>query len=320
MSAPEFGRWTGASVHDVGQVVATAQEWGSAALAVAIVVKLLRVLLLAPLVAGTGLVLRMRGSARAARRPRSSRSSSPASSSLSLLRSLLPVPAPVLGAAQLLQSVLLGMALFGLGSGIRFRALAGTGSARPWRGSPPGRSSRSAALASASSDASDPDGVGIACAGNGLGSVASCRLRIPSRTATGSDVRVRFCPSPTGQPHVGLVRTALFNWAYARHTGGTLRVPHRGHRRRARQRGVLRADARRAPLDGHRLGRGHRRRRPGRPVPPVAARRDLPRRHRAAHAAGHLYESYVTAEEIEARNVAEGRDRASRATATASAT
>jgi glutamyl-tRNA synthetase len=43
----------------------------------------------------------------------------------------------------------------------------------------------------------------------------------PYSTATGSDVRVRFCPSPTGTPHVGLVRTALFNWAYARHTGGT---------------------------------------------------------------------------------------------------
>lgn len=37
-----------------------------------------------------------------------------------------------------------------------------------------------------------------------------------------TDVRVRFCPSPTGTPHVGLVRTALFNWAYARHTNGTL--------------------------------------------------------------------------------------------------
>ncbi|MFJ5227171.1 glutamate--tRNA ligase [Streptomyces sp. NPDC088400] len=35
-------------------------------------------------------------------------------------------------------------------------------------------------------------------------------------------VRVRFCPSPTGNPHVGLVRTALFNWAFARHTGGSL--------------------------------------------------------------------------------------------------
>ena len=36
-----------------------------------------------------------------------------------------------------------------------------------------------------------------------------------------SNVRVRFCPSPTGNPHVGMIRTALFNWAYARHTGGT---------------------------------------------------------------------------------------------------
>ncbi|WP_374985664.1 glutamate--tRNA ligase [Streptomyces fradiae] len=35
-------------------------------------------------------------------------------------------------------------------------------------------------------------------------------------------VRVRFCPSPTGNPHVGLVRTALFNWAFARHHGGTM--------------------------------------------------------------------------------------------------
>jgi glutamyl-tRNA synthetase len=34
-------------------------------------------------------------------------------------------------------------------------------------------------------------------------------------------IRVRFCPSPTGNPHVGLVRTALFNWAFARHHGGT---------------------------------------------------------------------------------------------------
>jgi glutamyl-tRNA synthetase len=36
-----------------------------------------------------------------------------------------------------------------------------------------------------------------------------------------SPVRVRFCPSPTGSPHVGLARTALFNWAFARHNHGT---------------------------------------------------------------------------------------------------
>jgi len=39
--------------------------------------------------------------------------------------------------------------------------------------------------------------------------------------APASPVRVRFCPSPTGAPHVGLARTALFNWAFARHHGGT---------------------------------------------------------------------------------------------------
>ena len=34
-------------------------------------------------------------------------------------------------------------------------------------------------------------------------------------------VRVRMAPSPTGSPHVGLARTALFNWAFARHHGGS---------------------------------------------------------------------------------------------------
>ena len=35
-------------------------------------------------------------------------------------------------------------------------------------------------------------------------------------------VRTRFAPSPTGSLHVGSARTALFNWAFARHEGGTL--------------------------------------------------------------------------------------------------
>jgi glutamyl-tRNA synthetase len=35
-----------------------------------------------------------------------------------------------------------------------------------------------------------------------------------------SQVRVRFAPSPTGFLHIGSARTALFNWLYARHTGG----------------------------------------------------------------------------------------------------
>src|SRR5690349_2795310 len=39
---------------------------------------------------------------------------------------------------------------------------------------------------------------------------------------TTPSVRTRFCPSPTGTPHVGLIRTMLFNWAFARHNGGTM--------------------------------------------------------------------------------------------------
>ncbi len=39
--------------------------------------------------------------------------------------------------------------------------------------------------------------------------------------STTSTVRVRFAPSPTGALHIGGVRTALFNWLFARHHGGT---------------------------------------------------------------------------------------------------
>ncbi len=37
-------------------------------------------------------------------------------------------------------------------------------------------------------------------------------------------IRVRFAPSPTGYPHIGNIRTALFNWLFARHSGGTFIV------------------------------------------------------------------------------------------------
>jgi uncharacterized integral membrane protein (TIGR00698 family) len=127
MSVDGFGRWAGAGVHDVGQVVATAQEWGGAALAVAIVVKLLRVLLLAPLVAGTGLVLRLRGKAEGAHKAPIVPLFVVGFVVAVALRSLLPLPPALLTAASVLQTVLLGMALFGLGTGIRFRELAGTG-------------------------------------------------------------------------------------------------------------------------------------------------------------------------------------------------
>ncbi|MDP2935739.1 MAG: glutamate--tRNA ligase [Dehalococcoidia bacterium] len=43
---------------------------------------------------------------------------------------------------------------------------------------------------------------------------------IGSITAGSGLVRVRYAPSPTGSPHVGNIRTALFNWLFARHHGG----------------------------------------------------------------------------------------------------
>ncbi len=50
---------------------------------------------------------------------------------------------------------------------------------------------------------------------------SSTHSTTPLSSTTGG-VRVRFAPSPTGYLHVGGARTALFNWLYARHVGGTL--------------------------------------------------------------------------------------------------
>ena len=41
---------------------------------------------------------------------------------------------------------------------------------------------------------------------------------------TTDNIRVRYAPSPTGAPHVGNIRTALFNWLFARHHGGKFLV------------------------------------------------------------------------------------------------
>ncbi|MDP3208427.1 MAG: putative sulfate exporter family transporter [Rhodoglobus sp.] len=124
LTPTQFGMWTGASVHDVGQVVATAQIAGATALAVAVVVKLTRVALLAPLVAITGAVLRRTNGAR------------PPIVPLFLLgflaavvaRTFLPLSSEFLTAASEVQFVLLGMALFGLGAAIRVGTLVRTGS------------------------------------------------------------------------------------------------------------------------------------------------------------------------------------------------
>src|SRR4051812_16739225 len=42
----------------------------------------------------------------------------------------------------------------------------------------------------------------------------------PSKSMSDRPVVTRIAPSPTGMMHIGTARTALFNWLYARHTGG----------------------------------------------------------------------------------------------------
>jgi uncharacterized integral membrane protein (TIGR00698 family) len=61
-----FGHWVGASVHDVGQVVATSSSGGAVAVNGAVVVKLMRVAMLAPMVAGTAVAWRRRAAEAAA--------------------------------------------------------------------------------------------------------------------------------------------------------------------------------------------------------------------------------------------------------------
>jgi len=46
----------------------------------------------------------------------------------------------------------------------------------------------------------------------------------PIQSAVIPPVRVRYAPSPTGYPHVGNIRTAMFNWLFARHYGGSFIV------------------------------------------------------------------------------------------------
>src|SRR5262245_8341267 len=53
---------------------------------------------------------------------------------------------------------------------------------------------------------------------------ADCHLLLSKEMAASEKIRVRFAPSPTGQLHIGNVRTALFNWLFARQKGGTFIV------------------------------------------------------------------------------------------------
>jgi len=129
LSATGFGHWVGAGVHDVGQVIATAQIAGTAALAVAVVVKLTRVLMLAPMVAITVAVERRRATDAPGPRPAIVPLFVAGFLAAVLLNTFVPLPEWVLTGADVLQTALLAMALFALGASIRFSELVSTG----WR-------------------------------------------------------------------------------------------------------------------------------------------------------------------------------------------
>jgi uncharacterized integral membrane protein (TIGR00698 family) len=121
----QAGLWAGASVHEVAQVTVAGAAVSTAALKVATLVKLCRVVLLAPTVALVG---------GRSHRPAHGAARVPgfvlAFLVLVAIRSLLPVPAAALDAAGVLSTVLLAGGLAALGMGIRPRALHGAG-ARP---------------------------------------------------------------------------------------------------------------------------------------------------------------------------------------------
>ncbi|KSU79260.1 glutamyl-tRNA synthetase [Pseudarthrobacter enclensis] len=130
---------------------------------------------------------------------------------------------------------------------------------------------------------------------------------IPPVTAE-TPVRVRFCPSPTGTPHVGLIRTALFNWAYARHTKGTLvfRIEDTDAARDSEESYHQLLDALKwLGIDwdeGVEVGGPHE---PYRQSQRSDIYQDVIKR---LHDGGFIYESFSTPEEIEARHRAAGRD------------
>ena len=124
--------------------------------------------------------------------------------------------------------------------------------------------------------------------------------------ATGPAVRVRFPPSPTGDLHVGNVRSALFNWAFARHHGGTyiLRIEDTDRARSTEEsyRGVL-DDLRWLGLhwdEGPEVGGPHG---PYRQSERLGLYAEVAR---ALLEQGFAYESYSTDDEVRARRAARG--------------
>jgi uncharacterized integral membrane protein (TIGR00698 family) len=122
LTDPRFGIWTGASVHEVGQVVAIGGAAGAVVLQAAVVIKLTRVVLLAPLVALMGLHRRRSGA-----RPPLVPWFVAGFVVLAAVRATGVVPAAVASAVQVTANLLLCAGMFGLGAAVDLRAVLRTG-------------------------------------------------------------------------------------------------------------------------------------------------------------------------------------------------
>lgn len=128
MDEAAIGMLTGASIHEVAQVVAAGGAVGSGALAVAVTVKLARVVMLAPIVAGLSIYMRRKHSLGETKKPPIVPLFVVGFIAALLLRTTGTVPAPLLGAAEVAQTFLLAAAMFGLGLGVHIRGLMRSGS------------------------------------------------------------------------------------------------------------------------------------------------------------------------------------------------
>jgi glutamyl-tRNA synthetase len=118
-------------------------------------------------------------------------------------------------------------------------------------------------------------------------------VRVADTKGSAASVRVRFAPSPTGSLHVGSARTALFNWLFARHVGGTylLRIEDTDTERNRQDwaEGIV------TTLDWLGLAPDE---------PPVSQSQFVEEHHQAATAlyeAGYLYACDCTSDQVKAR-------------------
>lgn len=121
LSSTQAGLWAGASIHEVAQVVAAAGAIGGSALGVAVVVKLARVLMLAPVMAILSVrQRRILGADAEIERPPLVPLFVVVFMICVLVRSSGAVPGGVLDAAKLVQTAALSAAMFALGTGVHF--------------------------------------------------------------------------------------------------------------------------------------------------------------------------------------------------------